>query len=102
MRAPQHDVFPIVTLVRRRVTRCAAAPSKPSVAFWPGTGPSVRLTGAAADRHRARQVGRHVVERERHRAEIGSLRVDEDRVRAAHREQLRVSMNPPFRPTGVA
>ena len=39
---------------------------------------------------RARHVGRHVVERQRRRADIGQLRVDEDRVRAADRQRARV------------
>ena len=43
--APQHEVFPIVTLLRRRLTRCVAVPLNVSVAFWPGVGASVRLTG---------------------------------------------------------
>src|SRR5512134_1431008 len=43
--AEQHVDVPIVTPPTRRLTRCPASPLKEKRAFWPGTGPVVRVTG---------------------------------------------------------
>ena len=101
MRAPQHDVFPIVTLVRRRVTRWPAAPSKPSVAFCPGTGPSVRLTGPppiAIEPVRSAGTSWSVRVIEPRSVPCGSTRI----VYVPLTGSSFASMKPPFRPTGVA
>src|SRR6266511_2404785 len=41
----QQGELPIVTPLALRLTRRPATPAKVSLAFWPGTGPTVTLTG---------------------------------------------------------
>ena len=74
---------------RTSETRRPAVPWKVRRAFCPGV-PSATVSGGPADDELARDVSRHVVQRQRDRAGVGGGRVDDDRVGPARGQELRV------------